>query len=228
MYIRIVRTSLYIAVILCFSSCFVLAQQAEKLIHIGTSANAYKGDLNDAYQKWTSSLHLGLKLNHSKTINGHLAVSLGNVSGQNPNFVPSTDQRGNPENFFNTRLFTFQYDLQVNLLRWKNLTVYVSQGVGMTRFDPRNQFNESLVEAFHTRAPNEGYNQVAVILPSQIGLIYLFDNGFGVGLQAGYLNTQTDYIDNISQLGNKEGNDNILMYKFQFYIPVRFKTPETP
>ncbi|MCZ6900504.1 MAG: hypothetical protein O7F74_09725, partial [Bacteroidetes bacterium] len=51
-------------------------------------------------------------------------------------------------------------------------------------------------------------------------------NGFGFGLQTGYLNTTTDFLDNISQWGNKKGNDNVLVTKFSFVISLNKQSGE--
>ncbi|MTI33605.1 hypothetical protein [Xanthovirga aplysinae] len=202
---------------------FIRAQSPTHLFVLGTSANAYKGDLSDTYHKWSASVHLGMKINKGKRINGLINLSFGNVTGQNPNFEGNDEIEGTPNRFFNTKIFTANYDLQLNLLKRKQFTVFISQGIGLLFYTPQDEFKEKFTEP--TRAPNETYSNSALTLPSQLGVNYFFKNGYGLGLQAGYLNPISDYIDNISELGDAQGNDNVFMGRAYLMIPLKLSKP---
>lgn len=101
--------------------------------------------------------------------------------------------------------------------------IYISQGLGLIRYEPKDENNEPLQKKFDTRASNETYNNVSLMLPTQAGINYILKNGYGVGLQAGWLNPQTDYIDNISQWGNRQKNDNTFLVRFAFMVPLTYK-----
>ena len=64
------------------------------------------------------------------------------------------------------------------------------------------------------------------MLPTQVGANYFFKNTMGVGLQVGVLNPQTDYLDNISQLGNLENNDKVLSIRLMLIISIFEKEEE--
>lgn len=198
---------------------FATAQSPEKLLNLGVSANAYNGDLGGHFEKWTAIFHVGLKFNRKKRFNGNLNLGFGTINGQGTiesNIPPAPT----PNNFFNTNIIYGNYDLQFNIIKNKHWIIYVSQGIGILRFNPRDQFFEDLQDRNETRADSETYGNTSLILPTKAGVVYLLRNGYGAGIEAGLFNTTTDYIDNISQLGAKEGSDNIMAVKFSFFIPI--------
>jgi len=214
--------------IVCSFSWAALAQstQVKEFLIIGASANAYNGDLGDAFDKWASSAHIGFKFNMKKRFNGSINLSIGNITGQEVDYafegnssVPPT-----PNTFFKTRIFSVNYEFQYNLIKHGPWIVYLSQGIGFLSFNPKNQFSQDLSDIPKTRAPGETFSNTSIFFPSQLGAVYLFKNGFGFELKTGLMNTTTDYLDNISQWGNEGGNDNILMVKFSVYAPLSFLT----
>lgn len=201
--------------------CF--AQVPVKFVHAGVSATAYRGDLS-GFERWSSAFHLGLKLNQNQRINSNFNFSFGNVSGQDINYEFNSDQGpATPNRFFRTDFFTFNYDAQFNIIKKENIILYLSQGVGLFIFSPEDQFFNKLIDQQNTREEGETYSRTALMLPTQIGVIYFFPNHFGIGFNIGILNTQGDYIDNISEWGLDTGNDNIIWAKFSFYVPFDFK-----
>lgn len=97
--------------------------------------------------------------------------------------------------------------------------VYLSQGIGFIHFSPEDDEGNSLADLPNTREDQETYRQESFMLPTNVGVLYLLPNQYGVSVQAGFYNPMTDYLDNISQLGDS-GNDNILAIRFAFYIPL--------
>ncbi len=209
-----------------FSSLAQTAPPAvTRLLEVGVSSNAYRGDLATKYQKWASGFQLGLKLNAKKRLNGHFNLGIGSITGQNPNyqFSGSVEKPATPNLFFKTSYLSLNYDLQVNLLKTRHWIVYVSQGAGLIRYNPKDDRNKGLQSQFGTRPEEESYTNITLLLPTQAGAIYLFENGFGLGVQTGWLNSQTDYLDNISQWGNRSKKDNVLQFRFSFLAPVNFQ-----
>lgn len=206
------------------------AQSAEtkavtRLLEMGISANGYRGDLSAKYQGWGPAFQLGLKLNTKKRLNGHFNLGIGTITAQNPayEFSGSDEQTATPNLFAKTSFLSLNYDLQVNLVKTRHWIVYLSQGAGLIRFQPRDEKKISLQSQFGTRPGEENYNNVTILLPTQAGAIYLFGNGYGVGVQSGWLNPQTDYLDNISQWGNRSKKDNILSLRFSFLAPLTIR-----
>ncbi|MBC8112400.1 MAG: hypothetical protein H7Y04_15205 [Verrucomicrobia bacterium] len=201
------------------------AQQATRFLELGSSLNSYRGDLNPSYSKTGASLQIGFKQNFKKRLNGHFQLGIGSFSGNNPRYQ-FDDESGNtttPNLFFKTNFVSLQYDFQYHVLKNKHWQIYLSQGLGMMRFTPKDEANQSLVNQLISRKTDESYTQVTLILPTQIGITYLFDNQYGINLQTGWLNLQSDYVDNISQWGNRKKKDNLWQLKVAFVIPVSFQ-----
>lgn len=216
--------------ILCLLGIFPIAAWAQQdnlvwnaKIAVGASANAYRGDLGDAYDQWAAACHVSFLMNHQNRLHGGLHGSLGTITGEA--FSSNTldlDMTYTPNTFFRTKFLSVHYTLQYDIIRRKFLTVYISQGLGLMRFMPQDQFNQPLQNQQNTRASNETYSNVTAILPTQLGIDYYFPNRFGVGLKAGWLNTTTDYLDNTSQLGSRQGSDNVLQFQFLLLVPASF------
>jgi hypothetical protein len=192
-----------------------------RLLEVSVSANSYSGDLS-RYESLSSFFHVALRFNQERRINHRLGVASGFITGNN-RFYQFRDTEGNlttPNTFFRTQVLSFTYELEYNLIYRRNFRLYLSQGIGLSRFTAENEDNKNLLDLSQTRPFEEIYGNFTIHLPTGLGAIYLFKNGFGVGGYAGFVNTQTDFLDNISAWGNKSGNDNILRFRFSFLIPL--------
>jgi len=220
-----------IALLLCTISLIgrsQTTQKADRYFEFGFSTNSYKGDLSHSYNDWANGIHLGIQLNKKKLLNGHFNLMIGNAYAQNPNyfFDDGNDPQPSPKKSIKIRMINVNYDLHLNVFKNKNFTFYLYQGIGICRFDPRDSENKKLTEQLNTRATGETYTNIAIMLPNGIGGNYILNSGVGIGLQAGWLNTSTDYLDNMSKWGDRIKNDNVLVYKMTVYIPIIKK--ETP
>ena len=215
------RVFLFFISFILFTSQLSIAQnQSRQFIHGGVSTNAYTGDLSNSFEKWTAAFHVGVKFNKKKRVNGSLNLHFGSITGQNSSYE-FRDIQGHltsPNLFFKTNFISGNYDFQVNILRKESFTLYISQGIGIIRFDPEDQFSESLEDQFNTRSPNESFQTTSIMFPTQIGGTYYLPNGFGFDLKGGFLNTVTDYLDNIADWGSKSGNDNILSVRYRYWF----------
>ena len=213
---------------LCFfllliaSPSFSQIENVSKFLELGISPISYKGDLSQGYEKWTSAFHIGLKRNTKEKWNGHFNLMIGSVTGQNPNYTyPSTT--ATPNFYFKTTLVSLNYDVQYNIIKKSNFILYISQGIGLLRFIPKDEESASLSDKFTTRAKDETFNNISFIFPHHIGAMYFFKNGYGVGFNIGRLTPSTDYIDNISQLSDYKKPDNILSFRFSVLAPISYK-----
>lgn len=214
-------TSLFTLLLCTIGSYSLQAQQPLSFVHAGFSMNQYRGDLQADYPGFTGSLQLGIQLNRSKRFNGSLTIGYGTISGQNSQYRFYGDETATPNRFFSSSFFSVQYDLHLNLLKKRQYLLYLSQGLGLFRYQPEDDRGRSLQDRFETRPSNETYGNSAVMLPTKIGALYLLPNQWGVGLEAGYLNPLSDYLDNISLWGNDSGNDNVLQLQLRVYVPLK-------
>lgn len=196
----------------------------QKVVFFGIGPVSYSGDLGSGYQGGSLMFNVGYKFNANKKLNGNLNVSIGSVTGQELDYrYEGGDGSETPNNYFDAHLIGLNYELHYNIIHKNSFKLYVSQGFGLTRFDPRDTNKNSLLDQPSTRPLGETYGNVAVMFPTQIGAAYYLPNGYGAGIQLGLMNTLTDNIDNLSTWGNKSGNDNLFQIRFELHIPISVK-----
>lgn len=214
--------TLLLILLLTAVSVPVVAQKAapQRLVWFGLSANNYRGDLEDGIAQYKPGLHLGLQFNRAKRLNGNFTLSLGQVEGQDPDFAPENEAAVQPNRYFSATYIAANYMLHLNLLKKERYRLYLGQGVGLFRYSPEDDLGAPLQDQRATRLEAEEYGNISLMLPTALGVQYFLPNQWGIGLQASYLNTLTDYLDNISALGGKSGNDNVLQFRLQVLLPL--------
>jgi hypothetical protein len=194
--------------------------QRNAWFQLGFASNAYKGDLQ-GYNKWTPSLQFGIIFNKKKRVNGEFNFNFGKIIGENPDYVFTANLNASPNVYFQTNFINFNYQIHINFIKKENFKFYAFQGFGAINFNVKNEYNENFAQKKSTRAANEVHNNFSITLPHGIGLLYTLKNNFGFGVQTGFLNTRTDYLDNISAWGNSNKKDNVLFARFQMLIPLQ-------
>ncbi|UXP30613.1 outer membrane beta-barrel protein [Reichenbachiella agarivorans] len=194
----------------------------QKALLLGLGSSHYRGDLGDGYAGGRMLVAVGLELNRNKRLNGNFVLNFGSIQGNELDYQydDGSGSPTTPNETFSTNYFSFNFEVHYNLIHKENWRVYVSQGIGLMRYVPKDEDLNELMDQTDTRALNETYRNLTFILPTQIGFKYYLNNGYGVGMQGGFTNTLTDYLDNISAWGNKKGNDNILTIRVQLSIPI--------
>ncbi|MGB0524406.1 MAG: outer membrane beta-barrel protein [Flammeovirgaceae bacterium] len=221
----LLRYSLVIALLLsCSLSAF--SQNKKAFFQLGVSANSYKGDLQESYDKLSSGFHFGVRVHGDKRVNGGLLFHAGSLTGQNVRFV-SADPSITPNSFFKTRLLSGQFNLNINIIKKDNFRLFISQGIGLLNFQPENDLGEQLLDLPDTRSFGESYTNNALILPTALGVLYTLKNGFGLALRFTYLNPQTDYLDNISTLGPDDNNDRVFQTNLTLLVPFNLPSPKS-
>lgn len=204
----------------------VRGQLPQRFGIISASANSYKGDLSATYKNWSSGVHVSMVLNKRKNWNGCFSLMFGNVVAQNADYVYDSGSvtSATPNKFSNTSLVDISYQLRYYLLKKNCLWLYVYQGIGLLRFQPKDEQKKPLIDQLSTRPMEESYSNVSFQVPHGIGALYMWPQGYGAGIQAGYINSTSDYLDNISAWGMRKKTDNIFTVKFMFYFPIYGKT----
>jgi len=194
--------------------------QPQKMITLGVVMQSYKGDLSESYNGYSAAFQGSLLFNKKEKWNGGVNLTIGNINGQQLSGIPvSASQQ--PNTYFKTSVVSVHYDVRYNFLVREHWKVYVSLGFGLMRFNPKDQDDNNLQDLIDTRGFNESYGNITAMIPFQAGFMYFLNNGYGLNFQTGFLNIFTDYIDNISELGNQSGGDNILQFQFSFIAPIQ-------
>jgi hypothetical protein len=198
-----------------------------QFIKVGIAPALYSGDLVSRNAKLTSLATVGIRFNQKKKLNGTFQVSFGTLTGQNPGYQFKDDISTTPNTFFRTSLVTIHYDIAYNFVITESLKIYVGAGIGLFRYQPKDDLGQNLLDQIETRADTETYANTSAVIPIKVGAAYFLPNDFGIEFQAMMMNPQTDYIDNIGQWGNRSGNDQYYSFQLNLLIPLRLTlTPE--
>ncbi len=211
---------LLLFLVLITQNIYGQSRKASSWLLTGLEIPSYTGDLN-SYAQFNNGFTLGFRLNHRENLNGQIMLMAGVIKGDNRRLDLSPGQEA-PNSFFNTSLIEVSYQLHYYIYQSEHFAFYISQGAGILRFNPRDEFGNSLADNALSRAENENYRNITLVLPSKIGGQYLFPNQFGINLEAGWHNPLSDYLDNISELGGG-GSDNILFFRIGLMAPLGFK-----
>lgn len=183
---------------------------------VGFGGASYRGDLQSSYHGFSLEGSVYFLLNPEAGFSAGFMAYAGNVAGENPDLMPVALPNGNyvtPNRYFTTNYQGLAFMPRVRLYgRW-GMGIWLSQGVGLLRFSPLSAEGEALLDAADTRAPNEFYGASAIHFPTLLQLGYGWPNGLQWQVQAGLMNPITDYLDNIGELGTRDGFDRMLVLR---------------
>ncbi len=190
-----------------------------RYISIGPSLSSYKGDLSN-YEKFTSGFEVSLIQNKGKKIQSIFNFAAGMVVAQTSNDVYSGFNY-TPLYFVQTRYMAVNYSLNYYIVNTQHFKSYLGVGFGVFQFKPFDQYkNEIHSISNQTRLDTEEYELTKTMFPVQAGFIYTLKNDIGAQFNFKWMNTGTDYLDNMSRLANPNDNDNILLINIGLVIPL--------
>lgn len=120
--------------------------------------------------------------------------SFGVEAGAGMGLLEASDHNG----FFSTLIYPVDVRLILQLARETPFRPFLSGGLGVIVFDPKDARNRAL-----PRAARNAYGKTASYIPLGVGGEYYLNDQFAFGLNASYNLTMTDNVDDIE----KEGND---------------------
>jgi hypothetical protein len=189
-----------------FTSLSLNAQSdKQRALTLGYAPNVYKGDF-ESEQNWGNSFNIGLNLNKGKFLTGEFQLRIGSVTAQ----TLSNDFSSEVVKYVKTNYLGINYGLSFRVLNIKDkFQMKLTPGFGLMRFDPKSLSDEKLSSKNSTRQKGEAYGNTALMLPFKCTLEYYTKYKVSYTLSTGYLNTFTDYLDNVSKLGVSDKKDNI-------------------
>lgn len=196
-----------------------------KFAGVSFGASIPKTDLTPSYQKPGAQLSAFMQFTPNRWLNIGFWLKAGEVQSENSEvrFLDQSEFKIN--DFARTNYQSVHVEPSFHLLKKSNYSIYLSQGFGFMRFEVYDRDNNNLANQLDSRAQGEEYPNFAVLLPTTLNAYYFLPNDFGFHLRTGWLNPQTDYLDNISIFGNADNNDNIFI--LQFSIIKRFTLKNT-
>jgi len=217
----IVRKSLLgiFYIIFFLLSAVAVCQQPDRAIIAGFSSWQYSGSYVGPNAP-SAGFFFGFKTNKARYFNTRLEIGYGKAQGQSNEFANLYGNNGlGPSSSFQTEIYYGEIDLNFNFYKSKSLTFYVSAGIGILRFEPKDGLGQTLASLNPTRMQGELYSQSALWVPIGVGFNYWIPNGPGLGLQVAFQNPATDYLDNVKQYNSVP--DQLLTGKFSIYIPLK-------
>ena len=173
--------------------------------------------------KLTSFFNIGIRFNQKKKLNGTFQVNIGSLTSQNPDYQYKDDITATPNTFFKTSVVSIHYDMAYNFIVKSNYRIFAGLGVGLLRYQPKDDLDNKLLDQPETRPDGETYSNTSAVIPIKIGGTYFLPNNFGLEVQGLMMNPQTDFLDNISGWGNRDGNDQYFMIQLNMLIPLNLK-----
>lgn len=203
---------------------FAQTKDSTKHFSLGISVLgvSYKGDLVDHYKDWGIGTGIHLQFHNKTRLSTAFQIVAGSVSAENPYFTSENNNTVEVEKYFKTNFTSFYFNLSYYFIKRTKLRCYISPGIGLIRFSPKNENNQTLSENNLSRLPNETFGNTALALPIKIGIQYYLPNGWMIHYEANWLMPRTDYIDNIGQLGNSK-KDQIFGHGMRLSIPFQLK-----
>lgn len=199
-------------------TAFAQSQQPERMFCAGVSSWHYSG----SYQGYTppgAGLFIGFRTNKKRYLNSRIELGYGRIGGSSNAFGQSFNNLGTgPTPSFQTDLLYAGLDLNLNLIKRQNFTLYLHAGFGLVRFDVKDGSGAALTNQNSTRALGETYSQTATWIPFGMGMVYWLSQDIGLGLQASFQNPGTQYLDNVNRLGT--GQDQVFSLKGSIYFPL--------
>jgi hypothetical protein len=191
--------------------------------YAGFAAVAYKGSLQSTYLRWTPSYHAGMLIEGKKLLSSSVGIGLGSYIAEDRNYrLPAkADPSLQPLAAIEGNFFTLSYELRFLLFRYHGLRIQFCQGLGLFRFSVKDREGNQLSEKPRSRAAGETYSQNSFFFPSSLFLQYQFSNQMALGIQAGWYNNSSAYLDNMKQLAQNETRDNLASVRFLLSIPLK-------
>jgi hypothetical protein len=197
--------------------------QRKAFLSAGFSAVAYKGSLQSSYFRWTPAYQAGIVLEKKKLFSSYLGLGIGTYIAEDREYrLPSrADVNLKPATAIEGSFFTMHYEARFLLFSNHGWSIQACQGIGLFRFSVKDRDGNSLIDKPKSREINETYSQNSVFFPSSLLLQYRFPNQFGLGLQAGWLNCSSSYLDNMQNLAQNDTRDNLATVRFHLSLPLK-------
>ena len=195
------------------------AQQKPLKIGVGLLGASYVGDLNvdgNALHRFHPGVSISLQFDSEKLITPQLNTGFAKVVAQNRDLQPV--EGVSPNSFVETPFFFVDFRLRARFLREKAFHPYVSAGIGLLGYTPKDEDGNNLLDNISTRQEGETYGSITAGFPMSIGAELELSPLIGMGLEYTHRFTASDYLDNISQLGTRDGNDKLQSLLVSIYF----------
>jgi hypothetical protein len=200
----------------------MMAQSPEQKplkLGVGLLGASYVGDLStngDALYRFYPGVSISLQFDSEKLIAPQLNTGFGKFMAQDRDLQGADGVQ--PNTYVETNFFFVDFRLRARFLRQTAFNPYFSLGIGLLGFTPKDMEGNSLLDNLSTRAEGETYGSITAGFPFSLGFEVVMSPLVGLGLEYTYRLTATDYLDNISQVGLRDGKDRIQSLLLSVYF----------
>jgi hypothetical protein len=222
-----------IGLILCLQVLLMLvpgageAQVKQRFqIGIGPYGMLYTGDLStqeEWFHRVYPGMNLSLQFDTPKLFSPQLNAGFGKITGEDRNFGNEGGEPPQPNNFVSTNYFYFDGRIHLQFFKRQLFRPRLGAGIGIMNFTPKGKSGQELQSQIQTRAQGESYNTTVPYLPMTIGFKYKINRYVSLGMDYTRMNVFTDYIDNIGELGPRDGNDKLDNLLLSLYFTPAYK-----
>ncbi len=212
-----------ISIVLFALACtFAVAQQPmQKPLRLGVGllGASYVGDLNTnggSLERFSPGANLSLQFASDHLLSPQLNAGFGKFMAQDRDLKAVEGVQ--PNTFVQTSFFYVDLRLKARFLREAFVHPYLSAGVGLLGFTPKDGEDNSLIDNLASRKDGETFGSITAGLPLSTGFELAFSPIILVGLEYTYRITTTDYLDNIGQIGLRDGKDKLHSLLLTLYI----------
>ena len=176
----------------------------------------YRGDLLDkkaSWERFNAGGVLHIEFEAPRRATPYFSFGWGTLRAENRTLA---QEKPIYNTYFSTTYRYITLQVKIRIRKKSRLYPFFAPGIGFFFFTPKDAEGKSLVEQLQTRNEGEDYPTNAFMFPLQIGLHYRVSHHVHIELYYKVLNPQTDYIDNIGQLGNDPKKDQVSGFGIQF------------
>lgn len=213
-----------ILILICGGFLFSHAQdlpQKPLRVGLGLLGAAYSGDLTtggESLTRFYPGFGASLQFLNTKLLSPQLNTGFGKFVAQDRD-IPAVDGV-QPNTFVSTPFFYVDFRLRARFLREKMVVPYLSAGIGLFGYTPKDMNGNNLVDNVATREDEEIYGSLTAAFPLSLGLEINMSHVVSVGLEYTFRPTGTDYLDNISMLGLRDGKDKLHSLMLSIYFTI--------
>lgn len=213
---------LHLTILLLLAAAALPAQTTEQKplkLGVGLLGASYVGDLNtngQALHRFYPGLSVSLQFDSQKLVAPQLNTGFGKFVAQDRELAGAEGVQ--PNTYVETPFFFVDFRLRARFLRETAFNPYFSLGIGLLGYTPKDQDGNNLLDNFSTRAESETYGSITAGFPFSLGFEVQLSPLVGLGLEYTYRLTTSDYLDNISQFGLREGKDRIQSLLMSVYF----------
>jgi hypothetical protein len=218
-----------ILTLICFLLAFsVFAQDSTftKFAGISFGASIPKTDLEPTYKKPGAQLSAFMQFASKRWLNVGIWVNAGEVQSENRDVRFFDQSEFQINDYARTTYQSIHVEPSIHFIKKENYSIYLSQGFGFMRFAVYDKNNNDLANQLNSRTEGEEYSNFTVLLPTSLNGYYFLPNNFGFHCRIGWLNPQTDYLDNISNFGNPDNSDNIFTMQLSLIKRFNYKASD--